>query len=266
MPSANSGNAVTAIRYLKKSIRVTIGEKDYNLTPEAFTDHYLYVGKVLTPTELGEIGEAAELYKHECYVMRLVAKGLYTKKQIINKLYARQAKGWMVHVLIDKLGKYALLDDEAFLKERLEYGHARLEGFYHIIEDLRVKGITEEKLREIHYDHDQEMAKAAELYPRVQRAQINKARLAAREAVYEWYSRHGFPEEIVQAMAERMASESGDERLKLRQELAIAHRKYDRKYKGRERQDRIVKYLLQKGYNYGDISAVLGEGNNDDIG
>jgi len=263
VPSENSGRTINDITYLKDSVRLKVADKVFNLTHEAFTDHYLYIGKELTPTELGAIDDASSLYKHEKYAFRLLAKGLYTTAQVKTKLYAREAKGWMVRAIIDKLNQSRLINDELFISERLEYGHARNEGFYRIIEDLRQKGIDETKLAEIHYDDEQELQKASALYPRVWEAQKRKSRRAGVQAVYEWYFRHGFPDVIIHKMVTKAEGEESDDRPRLRQDYETAKRKYGLKYKGKALRERMIGYLRQKGYNYGDIVVIMGEQEHD---
>ncbi len=262
MPSENTGRTITSIVAHKKFVRVKFEKVAVDLTPDRYTDHYLYVGKTLTEAEYAKIDEEARLAKLESYAAGLLAKGMYTRQQIVDKLYKRSAKRWMVEALIVKLVKASLLDDEVYIAERFAYGEARNEGFFHIKNELYAKGIDEERLKTMAYDEENEERKALVWLPKLVETYAGKSARAAKGAIYDWYLRHGFPEVVIGHIIASLPEMEKEEE-NIRHELANARRKYGSKYRGRALHERLIRYLAQKGYQYTAITKALGEQNDD---
>lgn len=259
MPLENTGRTITGIRVLKNSVRISFGEGVVSISQQRYTDRYLYVGKTLPESEYQQLLDDAAIGKLENYAQRLVAKGLYTQKQIKDKLYAKEAKRWMVEAILQQLASYQLIDDVRYVQERLEYGHARLEGFDRIIDDLKNKGIDEKHLGNLTYDEKLEFEKARSLWPRAQKLHAKKSQLAKHHGLHDFYARRGYRHELVNRVIGELDHPSHQEEMKnLKRDYQIAKRKYARE-SGRKLRDRLVRYLSGKGYNYSNINAILGE-------
>jgi len=259
VPLENTGRTITAIRALKNSVRISFGDQAMSISHQRYTDRYLYVGKTLPESEYQQLLDDAAIGKLESYAQRLLAKGLYTQKQIKDKLYAKQAKRWMVEAILQQLASYQLIDDARYVQERLEYGHARLEGFDRILDDLKNKGIDEKYLRELVYDEKLEFEKASSLWPRVIKLLAKKSQLARHHGFHDFYSRRGYRHELINRVIDELDHPSIEEDMKnLKRDYQTAKRKYMHE-KGRKLRDRLVRYLASKGYNYSNINMVLGE-------
>jgi regulatory protein len=238
---------------------VYIDVERFDLSHDAYTNHYLYPGKTLDDKEYNELKDASETLKFETYARGLLNKGLYTRKQLVDRLYAREARRWVVEMLVKRLVDEGLIDDRVYMKERIEYGHARHEGYHHICEALIQKGIPAELLAAFIMDEDLEAQKAAVWMPRLLKQYQGKSAEARKHALYDWYHRHGFdPTVITRVLREIEAVDPSIEMENLRRDLKTAKRKYGQKYAGRPLKDRLFKYLAQRGYNYSKITTVLG--------
>lgn len=258
MPLENTGKTIIALRPLKQVVRIVLDKETINVSPSRFTDRYLYVGKVLTEEEYQHLLDDSAITKYERYVHNLFAKGLYTTKQIKDKLYARGAKRWMVEDILAKLSEYQLLNDDLYIKERFEYGHAQLEGYDRIFDDLLIKGIDTEKLQLVIYNEQLELDKAKQLWTRLQNLYSQKSTLARHSAYHDWYTRRGYRHQVIAKIIEDNEIHSIEqENTNLKRDLMTARRKYQHE-KGRKKYDRLFRYLAQKGYNYSSIKTILG--------
>ncbi|MFA5235715.1 MAG: RecX family transcriptional regulator [Bacilli bacterium] len=259
MPSEKPGKSIASVKVLKQTVRVFFDEERLDLSHDAYTNHYLYVGKTLSDKEYAELKDASETCTYEKYARNLLSKGLYTRKQVVDRLYARQAKRWMVESIVARLESEGLIDDRAFMEERLEYGHARNEGFHHIREDLIQKGINPELVAAVVLDEETEAQKALVWLPRLLKQYGAKSSQARKHGIYDWYLRHGFDGVTIARVINEVEDLDGAlEMENLRRDLASAKRKYASKYRGRQLKDRLYKYLAQRGYNYSKIATALG--------
>jgi len=263
VPLENTGRTITGIRALKKSVRISFEHETVTISHQRFTDRYLYIGKTLPEAEYQQLQDDAAIEKLETYAHNLLSKGLYTQKQVKEKLYAKGAKRWMVEAILQQLAAYQLIDDLHYVQERFEYGHARLEGFDRILTDIKAKGIDDKYIRELVYDEAVEFEKAQALWPRVQKLHASKSRLAKHQGYHDFYARRGYRHELINRVIDKLDHPSNEEELlNLKRDYHIAKRKYKHE-QGRKLRDRIIRYLIGKGYNYSNINTLLGEQDDD---
>ncbi len=259
MPSENTSRTITSIKLLKKVVRVYFDERMMELTPDRFTDQYLYVGKTINETDFENLKSVAALCKLENYARGLLMKGPYTRKVIAIKLYAKGAKRHQVEDILQDLTKKGLLDDATYMEDRIAYGHARLQGYHAIYDDLVHKGVSAELLEKFKFDYDLELQKAKMILPRLQKAHLSKSHLAQHRFFYEWYLSHGFAKDVITPLIETLEHYSlSQEHENLQKELENGKRKFAHKYHGKKLRQRLFQYLAQKGYNYAHISEALG--------
>jgi SOS response regulatory protein OraA/RecX len=125
--SAKPGRTIASVKVLKRLVRVLLDEGHFDLSHDTYTNHYLYVGKTLDDKEYHELKDASEAFGAEAYARGLLGKGRYTRKQVVERLYARQAKRWMVESIVRQLENEGLIDDRSYMVDRLDYGQARHE-------------------------------------------------------------------------------------------------------------------------------------------
>ncbi len=259
MPSAKPGRTIASVKVLKRLVRVLLDEGHFDLSHDTYTNHYLYVGKTLDDKEYHELKDASEAFGAEAYARGLLGKGRYTRKQVVERLYARQAKRWMVESIVRQLENEGLIDDRSYMVDRLDYGQARHEGYHHIYEDLFQKGISADLLASYVMDEDLEIEKAHVWLPRLMKQYGGKSSQARKHGIYDWYQRHGFDSSTIARVISQIEDlDETDEVGNLKRDFATAKRKYGQKYRGRQLKDRLFKYLAQRGYNYSKINTALG--------
>lgn len=264
MPLENSGKTIIAIKALKKSVAIVFDDETLKISHDRYTDHYLYIGKTLPLQEYSSLQDEATIFILENYAYRLLSRGLYTEKQIRDKLYTRGAKRWMVETIIEHLNKANLINDEEYMNERIEYGHTRLEGYHAIYQELRIKGISETLLLKFKMDPKIELDKAKQMLPRLQKRHTRKSSLAQHKSYSEWFITHGYERNIIAPLLDDLSEYDQKREIEnLDREFEIGLRKYGHKYKGRKLRERLFQYLASKGYNYQHIKLKLGDLDNE---
>lgn len=113
----------------------------------------LKVGNEYTEEEINFFINECEIRKGFKYALYLLNNRDYCKKEIVEKLFMKGYSDNSINNIIEKLKEYNLINDKIFaqkyINNKLKY---KKNGKYKVINELKLKGISNEILEEIDID------------------------------------------------------------------------------------------------------------------
>ena len=115
----------------------------------------LRIGDILTDEQLLRIDELIDVEKCKSYAVGLVAKKMYSKKEISDKLSSKGFSLTAISGVISILEEYGYINDEVFTSLFIE-NYMNKYGVHKIRYELKSKGISEDLISEKLTDFDNE--------------------------------------------------------------------------------------------------------------
>lgn len=265
VPKGKNGKVIKKIRFNKKAVAIIFSDGErIDISEEAYTSNYLYVGKELTRKDIDKLLQITSVKKLSTYAMSLLSKGHYTEWKMREKLYAKGGEKPDIDYIISKLKELDLLNDKEFIEDFLGYGEERLWGKNKIKQELLKKGIFAEEIEKIHFNLNTEKKKAVALIPSLEKKYSKYSYQQKRQHIYATLISRGFDHEVANyALSKISGKDEKDEKKKLKEDFKKIYARYSKKYEGRELKERVYRSLISKGYKYSDISELLGGMDND---
>ena len=260
MPRERNGKVIKKIKILKKGIAIIFDDGErIDVSEDAYTSNYLYVGKELSPQELEKLNLITSVKKLSEYALSLLSKRHYTEWQMRQKLYAKDADKASVDYVIKKLKELDLINDKAFIEDFLGYAEERGYGKRKIMKELAKKGIFAEEIQKIKFSSSSEKKKAMDLLPALEKKYDRYSYEQKKRHIFTALVSRGFDIEIANMVIEKVSDKNEkDEKEKLKKDYQKAYAKYAKKYHGKDLRERLYRSLISKGYSYSDISKLLG--------
>ncbi len=263
MRKDNIGNIITSIEIKKKNIVVSFASgQSLTLSTDLYTQDYFYVGKVIDDKKFEALTQTTKTQPLIDYGFRLLTKGRYSEYQIREKLYKREALKPQVDEVISRLKLAHLIDDASLLKDWVHHFQKLGYGLRMIQTKLQEKGFFPHLLETIVIDKEMERASIARL---IEQSIKKYQRLSERERkqkITTMLLQRGYEAKVYHATLEAIPSltkEQSDKNLKEAFEKAL--RMFQSRFVGREREEKIINFLLRKGYTYSNIISLIKEQN-----
>lgn len=259
-PSKRTGNyKILAISPNKKGQMVVVfPNAKLTLSPNAFTEMPLFVGKELT---LEQYRSLVHFTKNEAllnYAISLASKGSYSVHDVREKLRLKSQDEMVIRQLLETLKGQGLLNDQEFAEEYKEEKELQLYGKNRIVQDLKFKhGVRDEIVDHLDFKSEQDHAEKAAiaLEKKYHRLPLkSKKEKAALALIRRGFDPH-LSEEAVAGFERDPHSEK--ETLNILCEKTV--KRYGAKYNGYQLRSKVFAYLLSKGYPVDAINRVLEE-------
>lgn len=265
MHSNNIGKQIKKLRISKNSILITFIDKSTLSVPfDCYEKYLLKEKKILSDKQYKELYDAHIINKNKDYLLKLISKHSYSKKQIKEKLIKRKLNNDQIKTLIDYLEKYHLLNDDTYISDFIRCSNTKNHSLNRIKNELVIKGIPIEKVNSITSDYSIEYRKANNLISPKLRYQETYSYQLKKKKIYETLIRQGYEKDIIEDIIKEKLIYSYEEEMKnLRKEYSIAFSKYRFKYLGDLLYKKVIQYLLRKGYSLKDIEIVEREYKNE---
>ena len=266
MPREKSGKVIKKIKFNKKAIAIIFsnGER-IDISEEAYTSNYLYVGKELSQKDIDKLNQITSIKKLSQYALMLITKKHYTEWKMREKLYAKGGTKEDVDYVIKKLKELDLLNDKEFIEDYLGYAEEKLIGKNKIKQDLLKKGIFAEEIEKIRFDSKLERKKAIALVPTLEKKYAKYSYQQKKQHVFNALISRGFDVDVAtEAITHMSGKVDKDEKNKLKVDYKKVYDRFKKKYEGRELKEKVMRALIAKGYKYSDVAQIIG-GNDDDF-
>ena len=258
MPFGKTGKKIAAISSNRKGQQIVVfsdGEK-LVLSPNAFTEAPLYVGKEVSPLEMRSLHSFLEREKLMDYGLGLVSKREYSTKEVKDKLLAKAADPALVKEVMFYLKKEGFLNDEEFARDYAESKTALFYGRERILSALRFeKGLNPEILDGLSFSEELPHAKA--FLRTLEKKTASLPAKSRRIKLSQMLSRRGFSTDIINQVVDEIPSNSAAVKASLEKEATKAIQRYGKKYNSYNLKQKCFAYLYSKGFSSGEISEVL---------
>ena len=258
MPFGKTGKKILAISSNRKGQQIIVfsdGDK-LVLSPNAFTEIPLYVGKEISSLEIRSLHSFLEREKLMNYGLGLVAKRECSTKELRVKLLSKAADPALVKEVLFYLKKEGFLNDEEFARDYAASRSSLLYGKERILNTLRFeKGISPDILERLSFSEEPKQAKA--FLRTLERKTASLPAKSRRLKLSLMLSRRGFSSEVIQQVVDDIPSNTAAVKANLEKEATKAIQRYGKKYNGYDLKQKCFGYLYSKGFSSGEIGEVL---------
>lgn len=234
----------------------------YELNLEEASLFPIYQGKILSPSEEEALAKAFASSKAKAKAISLLKRRTYAQKELEERLLRDgKLKYPDVKEAAKDLSASGLLDDRAYAYDKVDEAEYTLKGKRKVLHDLKEAGVAEDILAGLRFDREQEKAAKdlKRILPRLAAFPLKEKREKAGQAL----KRDGYEDEVIFPLLETIAEDEEKVLLRLEQEASSAYRRLQRKYNGRELNERVYEALARKGYRPRAIRAVMERLSND---
>ena len=259
MPFEKTGKRLHKIDILRNGkVRLSFSDKNIVLSKDAFTNFFLYEGKEVTPKELTEMERESALDELLRYGKRMASKGAYSSYEIKEKLYQKNPKNAakVLRNLIDD----GFIDDEALARDIFEVRLAEGYGEERIKRELLLKKHIDPRIIASLDSSNLSKKGVKDLLPLYEKKYSSYSNKERKETIKMALLRRGFPEkEINESLSLLSPLPTSKETFNAAKEARTFYRRYERKYNGKELDNRVVMALLRKGYTKATIAQAMEE-------
>lgn len=267
MPSKSTGKTITRLKINKKNVVLYFNKERCEISHDAFTTMYLFVGKTLSSKEIKELKDFSLVSKLYKYALSLLKRSRYSEWKIREKLYAKDANKYSVDKVIEKLKTSGILDDKGLVEELVDYSNDKNIGKNKILRDLSNKGIFEEELNKISFPIKKEKEKALNQLPKLEKKYNSYSYEKKKQHIYSSLLSLGFDSGVaLEAMNYISPKNNKDESNKIKKDFMKIKQRLSKKYDGQMLFTKVTASLRNKGYSYKDIKKILEDDNHDDWG
>lgn len=163
-----------------------------------------------------------------------------------------------IEKIVSKLVNYGLLDDDRYCQNRISYFNNNLISYKSIKNRLLLEGIDDSIVNKyLSYSYDFELNKAKDLVTKFDHKIKNKSLNSKKQSILSKLVSLGYSYEISNNALNCININCVNDVELINKEYIKALNKYERKYKDYELKNRIVNYLLTKGFTFDDIKDVM---------
>ena len=183
----------------------------------------------------------------------------YSPNKIKEFLKKKGANKSEIEIVIKKLNKYDLLNEDELISNVISFCNSKHYGYNRIIKMLNDRQVSKDKVAKVNKDETRETKEASELVKRLVKRYKKKNTVNLKRNIYSALIRYGFDENIASLESSKVYNSPVNELNMLKLDYSKLVSSYSRKLKGKELNNKIVKSLLSKGYRLFDIQHVLKE-------
>ena len=181
----------------------------------------------------------------------------YSPNKIKEFLRKKGASKSEIEIVIKKLNKYDLLNEDELIRNVISFCDSKHYGYNRIIKMLNDRQVSKDKMAKVNKNETRETKEASELVKRLVKRYKKKNTVNLKRNIYSALIRYGFDENIASLESSKVYNSPSNELNMLKLEYSKLVSSYSRKLKGKELNNKIVKSLLSKGYRLFDIQHVL---------
>ncbi len=262
MQQEKSGNVISKITFLKKSVQIVFeSKKSISISEESFSSFYLYVGKELSNQEIEEIENQDRLLKIKRYAVNLISNRMYSKHEIEEKLIIKKYSKSTIDKVIEYLIENHFVDDEKYMKYLIEEYDLKNYGFEKIKYKLSSKGFDVKLMSNLVYDEVREHEKAEYLFKHYCKDNQTKGYKNLKKSGFNYLKSKGFSTSICLDTINKIniyvsKEDDKDILLKIIEKYVIMHCV---DLNDEIQKEKVIKRYQAKGFNYRLIVECIEE-------
>ena len=261
MPQGNTGKVIESIDFKKKKIHIHfLSGESLTLTPDQYTQDYFYTGKVIDSKSYDQMVVANQNQPFIDYGFRLLSKGRYTEYQVREKLYHRKAIKPQVDLVIERLKQAHLIDDQTLMVDWVNHYQKKGYGYRLIKQKLIEKGVASAKIETITLDSQIQKDAIQFLLKQWSKKYARISERQKKEKIKQNFMVRGFDIKDFSSYLEALPSHTeAEEGVNLDLAYQKAVRTFSRRFEGEVFQEKVINFLIRKGYTYPNIRRKLKE-------
>ncbi len=257
MSSNNVGKKILSIHVGKKKALLHFEDEVISLSLNTYFQFHLYENKILSEQELKQINKFNEIDKYIEYAKTAISRSYMSEKCLTDKLAKKNVNSGDIAYIIAYLKEKHLLDDEQYGNDLLEYLQSKNFGKNKIIDILYKKGLKASFIKNIDFNDENEIKKAKSLIPSLEKKYSKYNYKNKISHIESALLRNGFETNIIPLIKLNIENiDEEDELNKLKIDYLKATKKYLKKYEKNDANNKVIKYLLAKGYSYKNIIYI----------
>lgn len=262
MPSKNIGKRIADVKIGQKKVLIKFEGEDkaLEILPNTFTEFKLFKGKILSNKDIRDIKARNNVEKYYDKALTLLSRKSYSEKKIVEKLTNLGASEEEIELVLKELYKYSLLDDKSVIDEYIEYAEVHNYGYNRIKQELYNRGVKKSLIDKIPYNEVNELKKAKNALNKLEKKYSKENNFTKKKKIRDSLLRLGFSFDIAKEVSDLVEENTKEVELELlRGDFGTAYMRYRFKSLGEELYQKVLNYLLKKGYRYQDIELIKGE-------
>lgn len=195
--------------------------------------------------------------------VKKLIKSFLSEQKMVEFLKKKGALKEDLKIILEKLQRYSLLNEDEFIKNIINYCDSKHYGYNKIVLMLKERKINEKKIKNVKKNENREIEQSNLLLESLIKRYKNKNTVNLKRSVYSALIRYGFDENLASSLLERVYNSPQKELNMLKLDYHKIFSSFSRKLKGIELKVKITKKLQNKGYKIDDIKKVIKENINE---
>lgn len=258
VPLKSTGNIISRIKYNKKNVSLFFNKDKVNISFDAYSLNYLYVGKILSRKEIQELIDFSATDEALKKAMSLLKRGHYSEFKMREKLKEKEYDSKTINTVIKFLKNNDLINDEMLANDYLEYYNEKNFGKLRIVYELQNKGIFDVTINKLKFPETLEKEKALNQLEILNKKYASFSYNKKKEKIYSSLVGLGFESSVVTyAINKIKAKDERKENDNLARDYNLLYSRLSRRYEDEELKEKLFKALRNKGYRYKDIQQKM---------
>lgn len=258
VPLKSTGNIISRIKYNKKNVSLFFNKDKVNISFDAYSLNYLYVGKILSHKEIQELIDFSATDEALKKAMSLLKRGHYSEFKMREKLKEKEYDNKTINTVIKFLKNNDLINDEMLANDYLEYYNEKNFGKLRIIYELQNKGMFDVTINKLKFPETLEKEKALNQLEILNKKFASFSYNKKKEKIYASLVGLGFESSVVTyAINKIKAKDERKENDNLARDFSLLYSRLSRRYEDEELKEKLFKALRNKGYRYKDIQQKM---------
>lgn len=246
---------ILSVEKKKNNYLITTDDKEFEADEETIIKYYIFKDKVFTKTEFNKILEEIEINKYFNKSLKFLSYKSRSVSEIIQYLKDVNNKD----IIIERLIKLGYLNDEIYSKNMFEYCLRNNKGPVYLKNKLLEKGISTELISKTIYMYDYQSEKEVieNIVNKLANRESSKPVKALKLSILSKLHRDGFNLDIASLVISKVNFiDNSDELLKKDYQKQI-QKLQDKDIDAYTKKQKIITYLLNKGYDYKKIKDIV---------
>ena len=260
----DSDNKVThrieKIRIKEDHILLFLTDEKLLISEEAYFRYHPEKEKVLSEEQYQLLKDEEKLLKAYRGCLRKISRKDHTIYQIRQYLAENGLNGSEQEELLSKLQRYGLLDDEKYCISRIAALEKMNQSSRQIRHKLEQEGISDELIgTHLQSDAREEYERARKQAEKLTVSAGKKSNKALKQKIFSRLLANGFSYETASDVLKELKFDERQEQEALQKEYLKIRKKYEKKYEGKELNNRIFVALASKGFSIDRIRRIMEE-------
>ncbi len=257
---------ISKITKLKNSLYEVIVEKEseekrFKLSEDILIEYNFINNKILTESEYTLLHTLANYSKIYTKTLGFIAFKMRTESEVAIYLQEKDCNEKYIIEIIEKLKRLNYINDKMYCKNYVKHQfEINKKGPKLIIDELKKKNVKLEYINEsiklLSFEMiNDKILSLIHYYDKINRGKsINKLK----ESILRHLLVKGFDYELIMPILSNYSfANNNDDRQLLQKEFTKVYNKLQKKYQDYELKRKVIKTLMNKGFNYDDITSIL---------